>query len=131
MIDLSGKTVLVTGGSRGIGAATVRLICRTGGRAVVHYGGGKVRAEALKRELGEQVHLVQADLMLQEETEKLWDAAVAWRGKIDVLVNNAGVYEKNPVENDIDDWMSQWDRTLRINLLAAAQLCRRAVLAFR
>jgi 3-oxoacyl-[acyl-carrier protein] reductase len=61
----------------------------------------------------------------------LWDDAVAWHGRIDVLVNNAGVYEKNPLELDIDDWLAGWQRTMRINLISAAQLCRRAVLHFR
>lgn len=132
MIDLKGKVVLVTGGSRGIGAATVRMIVATGGEAVIHYGSNAEAAAALAREVGaDRVHLCRADLMSPQATERLWDDACAWRGRIDVLVNNAGVYEKNPLDLAIDDWLAGWDRTLRINLLSAAQLCRRAVRHFR
>ena len=132
MIDLSEKTVLVTGGSRGIGAAAVRQIVRTGGTAVLHYGSNRNAAEALVAELGaDRVHLCQADLLLPPETERLWDEALAWHGRIDVLVNNAGVYEPCPLDLTAEDWLSGWERTLRINLLSAAQLCRRAVQQFR
>ena len=128
MIDLSGKTVLVTGGSRGIGAASVRQIVSCGGRAVIHYGQNEEAARRLAAEVGaENVHLVQADLLDVGETERLWDEATAWAGRIDVLVNNAGVYEKCPIDLDLKDWLAGWERTMRINLTSAAQLCRRAI----
>jgi len=131
MIKLNGKVVLVTGGSRGIGAATVRMIVANGGEAIIHYGANLEAASALERELGPTVHVCQADLLSPRETERLWDEACAWRGRIDVLVNNAGVYEKNALDLDVEEWLSGWERTMRINLLSAAQLCRRAVQQFR
>jgi NAD(P)-dependent dehydrogenase (short-subunit alcohol dehydrogenase family) len=132
MIKLDGKVVLVTGGSRGIGAATVRMVVETGGEAVVHYGSNEAAAVKLARAVGEaRVHLCRADLLSAPATEQLWDDAVSWRGRIDVLVNNAGVYEKNALDLPVDDWLAGWDRTMRINLYAAAQLCRRAVQHFR
>ncbi len=128
MIDLTGKVVLVTGGSRGIGAATVRQIVATGGEAIIHYGANEQAARALAREVGEDnVHICQADMLSAPETEALWDDAVAWRGRVDVLVNNAGVYEKCLLDQDLDDWLAGWERSMRINLTSAAQLCRRAV----
>jgi 3-oxoacyl-[acyl-carrier protein] reductase len=132
MIDLTDKIVLVTGGSRGIGAATIRQIVAAGGACVAHYGSNAGAAEALRDEVGaDRCHLVRADLLSVEDTERLWDEAVAWRGRIDVLVNNAGVYEKNPLGLSLDDWLAGWERTMRINLVSAAQLCRRAVPHFR
>ena len=132
MIDLSGKVVLVTGWSRGIGAATVRQIVETGGEAIIHYGSNRDAAEAVARDVGkEHAHICQADLLSVAETEALWDDALAWRGRIDVLVNNAGVYEKCPLDWTLDDWLAGWDRSMRINLLSAAQLCRRAVEHFK
>jgi 3-oxoacyl-[acyl-carrier protein] reductase len=132
MIKLSGKIVLVTGGSRGIGAATVRQVVGCGGRAIIHYGSNRHAADALVDELGrENVILCQADLLSVASTEKLWDDALAWQGQVDVLVNNAGVYEKCPLDSPLEEWLTGWERTMRINLLAAAQLCRRAVQHFR
>jgi 3-oxoacyl-[acyl-carrier protein] reductase len=132
MIKLDEKVVLVTGGSRGIGAATVRMIVELGGKAVIHYGTNETAARKLAREIGEtHVHLCCANLLSPQETEMLWDDAVAWRGRIDVLVNNAGVYEKNTLDRPVEDWLADWERTMRINLYSAAQLCRRAVLHFR
>ncbi|MEM7424607.1 MAG: SDR family oxidoreductase [Pseudomonadota bacterium] len=132
MIDLSGKTVLVTGGSRGIGAAAVRRIVSCGGRAVIHYGSNEAAAQALAAEVGESsVHIAQADLLDIAQTERLWEEAAGWAGRIDVLVNNAGVYEKCPIDLPLPDWLAGWERTMRINLTSAAQLCRRAVPHFR
>jgi 3-oxoacyl-[acyl-carrier protein] reductase len=132
MIKLSGKVVLVTGGSRGIGAATVRQVVETGGEAIIHFGTNADAANALAREVGQdRVHVCKADLLSPDATEKLWDDACAWRGRIDVLVNNAGVYEKNALDLGINDWLRGWERTMRINLYSAAQLCRRAVQQFR
>jgi 3-oxoacyl-[acyl-carrier protein] reductase len=132
MIHLAHKVVLVTGGSRGIGAATVRKVVAAGGAAIIHYGRNEQAARALAEQVGaEHAYVIQADLLVAAETERLWDNAVAWRGHIDVLVNNAGVYEKNPLALEIDEWLAGWDRTMRINLLSAAQLCRRAVQHFR
>ena len=132
MIKLSDKVVLVTGGSRGIGAATVRQVVGCGGRAIVHYGSNRDAATALRKELGpESVHLCQADLLSAPATEKLWDDALAWQGRIDVLVNNAGVYEKCALASPVEEWLEGSERTMRINLLSAAQLCRRAVQHFR
>ena len=122
----------MTGGSRGIGAASVRQIVAAGGRAIVHFGSNKAAAEALAEEVGtENVHLVQADLRFVDQTERLWREAVAWCGHIDVLVNNAGIYEICSPDWDLDDWLAGWERTLRINLVSAAQLCRSAVAHFR
>ncbi|MEM8686654.1 MAG: SDR family oxidoreductase [Pseudomonadota bacterium] len=132
MIDLTGKTVLVTGGSRGIGAATVRRIVECGGFAIIHYGSRAEAAEALARDLGpDRAHVVGADLLDVEQTERLWDEAQAWRGRINVLVNNAGIYEKCPIDLPLEAWLTGWERTMRINLGAAAQLCRRAIPHFK
>ena len=73
MIDLSEKVVLVTGGSRGIGAATVRQIVSAGGKAIIHYSANEAAAETLASEVGpEDVHLSRADLTSVTETEVLW-----------------------------------------------------------
>jgi NAD(P)-dependent dehydrogenase (short-subunit alcohol dehydrogenase family) len=107
--------IFVTGTSRGIGEAI--LAAFEGECALGHStkgGGGRVAA----------------DLATRGVAEGLWNEALErLDGRIDVLVNNAGVFEAAPLESA--DWAAQWERTLRINLLAAAELSRLAVLHFR
>ena len=109
--------ILVTGASRGIGAAIVAAL--DGHRVAGHSsrgGGGRIAA----------------DLAREDVAEGLWaEALERLDGRIDVLVNNAGVFEASPVDADRDAWLAQWQRTMRINLAAAAELCRLAVLHFR
>ncbi len=132
MIDLTGKVILVTGGSRGIGAAIVRALAGAGAEVVLHYGQSRARAEALAEEVGHaRCHLVGADLDDGGAVPGLWRDALAWKGRIDVLVNNAGIYAGAGVDADFETWAEVWARTLRINLVAAAHLCREAVRHFR
>jgi NAD(P)-dependent dehydrogenase (short-subunit alcohol dehydrogenase family) len=102
--------ILLTGASRGIGAAIAAA-----------FSTPDVRLVALSSKDG--------DLADAETPARLWDNALArLDGRIDVLVNNAGVFEANPIDADDDAWMAGWERTMRINLTASADLCRRAVL---
>ncbi|MFQ5785165.1 MAG: SDR family NAD(P)-dependent oxidoreductase [Alphaproteobacteria bacterium] len=132
MIDLKGKVALVTGGSRGIGAAIVRTLADAGGDVVLHYGRSRERAEALAGELGrERCRPIAADLDDGETVPGLWREAVGWKGRIDVLVNNAGVYLAAGVDDDFATWSEVWARSLAVNLVASAHLCREAVRHFR
>lgn len=128
--SLHGKTILVTGATRGIGRVIAKTLHRQGANVVLHYGSNSDRAQALMDELGERCTLVQANLSSPEETRKLWELAVQWQGKIDVLVNNAGVYISSTLDSD-QDWDQGWAENLRINLVAAADLCRYAILQFQ
>jgi len=132
MIDMTGKVVLVTGGSRGIGAATVPVLLGLGADVVVHYGRSRDAAQALVDAAGPGRALaVGGDLADADATEALWDAAQAWKGRIDVLVNNAGIYEAADPDGDLEAYLASWERTLRVNLTAVGQLCRRAIGHFR
>jgi 3-oxoacyl-[acyl-carrier protein] reductase len=131
MFDLNGKVILVTGAARGIG----RAIALGAGR-----GGGHVIAldilddglHSLARELGtERCMIVHHDLEQLDGIPAVFRAAVAWRGRIDVLVNNAGIYERADFDFTFDEWSRSWQRTTAINLIAPAHLCREAVRQFR
>lgn len=127
-MDFTGKVALVTGGSRGIGAATVRALVAAGGSVVLHYGRSRSAAEAIAAEVGiDRCHLVQAELERPGAAGPLWSSALAWQGHIDILVNNAGVYLEENRQGPDADWQATWARTLQINLIATADLCRAAV----
>ena len=74
---------------------------------------------------------IAADLSDPAAPARLWEAALEQLGAIDVLINNAGIYEANPIDRDESDWNAAWERTMRINLTAAAALSRLAVRHWR
>jgi 3-oxoacyl-[acyl-carrier protein] reductase len=105
--------ILLTGASRGIGAAIMTSLSPT-----VSIVGQATRAID---------GLIPADLDQPGAAHALWSAAMERLGSIDVLINNAGVFEANPIDSDDEDWLASWERTMRINLTASAELCRLAV----
>ncbi len=128
MIDFSGKVVLVTGGSRGIGAAIVETLAQAHAGVVLHYGRSRAEAEALAGRIGrDRCVTVQADLAEEASVPRLWHEALAWKGRIDVLINNAGIAPTVRIDDDLDVWHRAWADVLRVNLLAAADLCREAI----
>ena len=133
MLDLQGKTVLLTGASKGIGAATAGILGEAGAHLVAHYGSDEAGAKEATRTLPqERVLLVPADLADPKAVETLWQEALAWRGRIDVLVNNAAIFlNEGGIDDDDEEWDRVWDVTMRVNVLAPARLLRLAVRHFR
>ena len=104
-------SILLTGSSRGIGAAIAAALDRPD----VALAGHGTRSG------------IPADFTDPEAPGRLWAAALERLGTIDVLVNNAGVFEANPVDAEDAAWREAWNRTMQVNLTAAAELCRLAV----
>jgi 3-oxoacyl-[acyl-carrier protein] reductase len=123
------RAVLVTGGSRGIGRAVAERFAAGGDRVAVHFGRDGDAAEAVRAALPGQGHVVlQADLGEPATARGLVDEAAAALGGLDVLVNNAGVFEAHPpATSSWEHWSQVWDRTLAVNLTAAAHACFAAV----
>ena len=110
--------ILITGASRGIGAATYALLKSAGHHVVGHSTRGSS-------------DLIAGDLADAAAPRDLWDTAVEeFGGRVDVLVNNAGIYEAVPDNAADEEWHAAWQRTLTINLQAAADLSRLAVSHF-
>jgi 3-oxoacyl-[acyl-carrier protein] reductase len=130
-IDLSNTSVLVTGASRGIGAAVARAMGKAGARVAIHYRSQQQQAAALAKEMGASAEIFQADLSKAEECAALWSAVMARFGQVNTLVNNAGAAISSPLERATADWLQEWDTTMAVNLRAPAILSRLAIEQFR
>lgn len=133
MQSLADKTILVTGASKGIGAAITRRLGAAGASVVAHYGADEAGVTRATADIDDSKKLlIRADFAELDAVEKLWDQAVAWRGRIDVLVNNAAVMLwDGGFDAALDAWDRTWAASLDINVLAPARLLRRAVGHFR
>src|ERR1700752_1027686 len=126
-LSLSGKIALISGGSRGIGAATVRMFTAAGAKVVFSYRSGRAQAEALRKECGSEIcHPVACDLDNPESARTLVAETVKHFGRLDILVANHGVWppEDVPIERMSDE---QWRSTLSINLDGVFGLVKHAV----
>jgi 3-oxoacyl-[acyl-carrier protein] reductase len=117
MNTLNEKVILVTGASRGIGATIARKLAKAGAKVIINYAGGKEAAEqivsAIKQNGGDAIAL-QADVSKADEVKNLFDAAIAHYGKIDVLVNNAGIMITKLIKDTTDeDFTRQFDINVR------------------
>ncbi len=119
---LQGKVALVTGGSGGIGRAVCRELAARGAAVWIHYHRGEEAARSTAAKLpGGPHHTVGADLCDPEAVRAAVDRAAGSEGRLDILVNNAGIFELHPpLEVDYETWRSHWQRTLGLNLVAAA-----------
>ena len=115
---------LVTGASRGIGAAVAEALAAAGHRVAVHAGRDTAAAEQVCASLPGSGHLVViGDLTSADSCERVVKEAVAGLGDLDVLVNNAGIYVGHPItETTYSDWQQTWRHTLELNLVAPANL---------
>jgi 3-oxoacyl-[acyl-carrier protein] reductase len=128
-IDLTGKAALVTGASKGIGAAVAALLARHGATVGVHYGRDRAAAAGVLADLAGSGHgLLEADLADPGAAAELPDRAAELLGRLDIVVNNAGIFEPHDIAGlDRDDWRQAWSRTLAVNLDAPAHIIQGAI----
>lgn len=130
--DLTNKVVLLTGGSRGIGAAAVRALHAAGASVFFTYQTHEAEAQALERELGERVAYARCDVSQHDRLPDLIARCVERFGRIDILVNNAAVFEENPFDgHDYAAWQRGWQRTFDVNVFGAAHLSWLVMAQFR
>ena len=128
-IDLIKCNILVTGASRGIGAAISKELGESGARIAIHYNNNKELAEAVAKSIGNASKIFKANLGDPVECEMLFKSVLEEFGHIDVIVNNAGTAISSPINSE--NWVNEWDKTLNINLRAVGILCKLAIKHFQ
>ena len=131
MIDLNGKSALVTGGSRGIGRACCLMLARAGASVAVNYRVESPSAELLVEEIekmGGEAFALAADVARREDAEMMVDETVSRFGGLDILVNNAGIWKSSAIEEMSD---SEWAEMLGVNLTGPFHCIRAAVPAMK
>ncbi|MDE0376577.1 MAG: SDR family NAD(P)-dependent oxidoreductase [bacterium] len=128
---LEGKVILVTGASRGIGFEIAREVGRAGASVVAHYANTRHGAEEATAELPpERKLLVQADFAERGSGNTVWDQAVGWKGRVDVLVNNAAILTEVDWDGPEDEWDRTWQASWQVNVIEPARITRSAVRHF-
>ena len=124
VLVVTGRAVLVSGASRGIGRAIAEAFAAQGDRVAVHHRGNQELAGAVAAALpGEGHTVVQADLADAGAVRRAVDDAAAALGGLDVLVNNAGVFFRHPLTTvSYEEWQAAWQETLGVNLTGAANM---------
>ena len=130
-ISLKGKVVLVTGGSRGIGAAICQQLGKSGATVAVHYRSKKEEADVVAQMAGNMSKSFQADLSESKEVLALYEKLIKEFGKIDVLINNAGLAMSSDFLKEDKDWLDEWDLQFAVNTRAMALLCKKAIVDMR
>ena len=126
-LSLASKVALITGGSRGIGAAAVRMFVQAGAKVVFNYQAARAQAEELVRELGAcNCSAMQSDLSTTEAAGLLVSSAIAAFGRLDILVANHGIWESKdaPIDRMSEE---QWHRTVAVNLDSVFALIKYSV----
>jgi len=124
--DFSKKVAIVTGGSSGIGYETARMLL-AGGAKVLLTGRDEIKGEKAVRQLGEpgqKLNFLKADVSKTAQCKKIISSAIGQYGKIDIVVNNAGVFNANPIENVTE---KEFDRIINTNLKGPFFVCKYAV----
>jgi 3-oxoacyl-[acyl-carrier protein] reductase len=124
-MNFSEKNILVTGGSRGIGKAVALAFARRGGRVCISFHKNTKAARQVIEELPGDGHFaVRSDISDPNAVERMMEAISQEFNRLDVLVNNAGIYLRHPVsESDYAGWQKAWSETLALNLTGAANVC--------
>ena len=126
-IDLNGLNILVTGSSRGIGRAIAGQLGKAGAILALHYNKNRQSARELADKIGPSADIFQADLSEKQGCIDLFEKVEKKFRRIDVLINNAGVALKSPVDMESDQWIREWEDTMKVNLTATALLSKLAV----
>jgi len=118
------QAVLITGASGGIGSVTATQFADAGAKVILHYNNQKEKAKNLCNKLNGTGHLtIGGDLTNPNDIYKIVEQAFSAFGKIDVLVNNAGIYTEHPIDKfGFTEWQTAWNKSINTNLIGPANL---------
>jgi len=124
-MDFTGKTVFITGGTRGIGRAIAIAFAKRGAKVAINYRNNDEAATATYEMLEGDGHIfVKANISNPDAVERIFDHIIAEFGHLDIVVNNAGIFESHPIDEcSYEHWQHAWKKTLDVNLIASANVC--------
>jgi NAD(P)-dependent dehydrogenase (short-subunit alcohol dehydrogenase family) len=128
---LEGMSVLVTGASGGLGSAIVERLAADGASPIIHFSRSAAAAHQLLDRIGGSGYVVQGDLSLKDGPEELWGKTLGAAGRVHALVNAAGVRTEVALTDSLTTWHSAWQKEFQVNLFAAVDLSRNAILHFK
>jgi NAD(P)-dependent dehydrogenase (short-subunit alcohol dehydrogenase family) len=123
-INLNNQRILVTGASRGIGRAVAAQLSESGAEVLIHYLRNSEDAKSLQSSLKNPSHLVQVDLSDLSQVVGWIPRLIEKFGKIDAVVNNAGIAISTPDDAATQDWLKAWQQTIDVNTTALAVICK-------
>jgi NAD(P)-dependent dehydrogenase (short-subunit alcohol dehydrogenase family) len=123
-MNFKDKVVLITGAAQGIGRATARQFAERGARVVIHYNSNHEEAEKTLASLNGDSHaVIRADITDSGESRELVEKVVRDHGRLDVLINNAAIFELHPIATvGYDEWLKAWRNTIGANLIGTANV---------
>ncbi len=130
-IDLSKKTILVTGANSGIGYAISKQLLESNASVALHYNSKSDGVKELHEQFPNQSEIFEADFNNSDSVINLFHDILSWKDSLDVLVNNAGTSIMNSVDLDDKEWIANWNTIMNINLLATGILSKKALQHFK
>lgn len=123
-MNFTGKHILITGASRGIGQATALAFAKAGGRVALHYHQNRTAAEQVQKNLpGDDHIIIQANVADPQAVTQMVNQAINTLGHIDILVNNAGIFYDHPLDQTgYAEWLQVWQEVINVNLIGAANV---------
>jgi NAD(P)-dependent dehydrogenase (short-subunit alcohol dehydrogenase family) len=129
-IDLYGKIILITGASRGIGLEICKQCLKAGAVVAAQYKENDILLNDLKKNYNEQLFIYRSDLAISDQCNQLFNNVLKELNRVDVLINNAGIFLKAGLDEPNQQWLEKWHTTLDVNLTAVGLLCKLAITHF-
>ena len=130
-MDLQGQCILVTGASRGIGAAIARELLKNGAKVALHYNRNSALVNELEISYPDSAKGFQADLEIPEDTISLVEEVINSMGPIHSIVLNAGVFIPHDIDLSTEDWLDTWRKIITINLESSGIITKMGISHFR